>query len=91
MKIRAHIFVIGNVQRVFFRSETKCEAKKHHINGWIRNLLDERVEAVFEGDEEDVTKLVEFCRTGPPTARVTTVDVTWEPYSGEYDSFEIRY
>ena len=91
MKIRAHVFVSGNVQRVFFRSETKYEANKHHVNGWVRNLPDERVEAVFEGDEIDVRKLVEFCRTGPSAARVTTANVTWQPYSGEYDSFEIRY
>jgi acylphosphatase len=90
MKIRAHVFVRGNVQRIFFRSETKYEANKLHINGWVRNLPDEQVEVIFEGDKEDVKKLVEFCRTGPPTARVTAADVTWQPYSGEYASFEIR-
>jgi acylphosphatase len=90
MKIKAHVFISGNVQGVFYRSETKYKANKHHMNGWVRNLPDERVEAVFEGEEEDVTRLVEFCRTGPTNARVNRVNVTWEPYSGEYDSFEIR-
>ena len=90
MKIKAHVFISGNVQGVFFRSEMKYKANKHHMNGWVRNLPDERVEAVFEGEEEDVTKLVEFCRTGPTNARVKRVNVAWEPYSGEYDSFEIR-
>jgi acylphosphatase len=91
MKIRAHLFVSGNVQGVFFRSEIKHEADKHHVKGWVRNLLDERVEAIFEGDKSDVKKLVEFCRTGPPAAKVTIVNVTWQPYLGEYNSFEIRY
>jgi acylphosphatase len=90
MKIRAHVFISGSVQGVFFRSETKHEANMHHIDGWIRNLPDERVEAVFEGEEQDVTKLIEFCRTGPTNARVKRVNVTWEPYSGEYNSYEIR-
>jgi acylphosphatase len=91
MKIRAHLFVSGNVQGVFFRSEIKHEADKHHVKGWVRNLLDERVEAIFEGDKSDVKKLVEFCRTGPPAAKITTVNVTWQPFSGEYDSFEIHH
>ena len=91
MKIRAHVFLSGNVQGVFFRSETRYEANKHHISGWVLNIPDGRVEAVFEGEEEDVGKIVEFCRTGPPAARIKAVNVTWQPYSGEYTSFEIRY
>ena len=91
MKIRAHIFVSGEVQGVFFRSEMKYEAKKHRMNGWVRNLADGRVEAVFEGEEENVRKIVEFCRIGPPAAKVRAVDVAWLPCSGEYSSFEIRH
>jgi acylphosphatase len=89
MKSKAHVFVSGNVQGVFFRSETKYEADKHHVTGWVRNIPDGRVEATFEGEEEDVRKLIEFCGTGPPAARINTVTVTWQPYSGEYTSFEI--
>ena len=70
MKSKAHVFVSGNVQGVFFRSETKHEADKHHVTGWIRNIPDGRVEATFEGEEEDVRKLIEFCRTGPPAAKI---------------------
>ena len=91
MKIRAHVFVRGRVQGVFYRSEARYEARKHHVNGWIRNLPDDRVEAVFEGEEQDVKQLVEFCKHGPPTARVAAIEVSWEPCTGEFDSFEIRY
>ena len=91
MKVRAHVFVGGRVQGVFFRSETKHEAGKHSVSGWVRNLADDRVEAVFEGEQENVKKLLEFCSRGPPGARVTSTDVRWEPYSGKFRDFEIRY
>ena len=91
MKARAHIFVSSRVQGVFFRSETSYEAKKHGLSGWVRNLPDDRVEAVFEGEEENVKKLLEFCKRGPPGAKVTGIDVTWESYSGKFTDFEIRY
>jgi len=90
MKVRAHIFVSGRVQGVFFRSETKYEAKKRGVRGWIRNIPDGRVEAVFEGEEESVKRLIEFCKRGPRGARVTSVDVLWESYTGEFVNFEVR-
>jgi acylphosphatase len=91
LKTRAHVLVSGRVQGVFYRSETRYEARKHRLNGWIRNLQDDRVEAVFEGEEEDVRQLLEFCKRGPPGAKVTAIEVAWEPYSGKFNGFEIRY
>jgi len=91
MKVRAHVFISGMVQGVFFRSETRDEAKKLGVKGWVRNLSDGRVEAVFEGEEKSVKELVEFCRRGPPGARVTGVDIIWENYTGEFRNFEVRY
>jgi len=91
VKVRAHVFVSGRVQGVFFRSETREKAKKRGVNGWIRNLPDDRVEAVFEGEQESVEKLVESLKRGPPRARVTGVNVAWEHYTGEFEDFEIRY
>ncbi len=91
MKIRAHVIVSGRVQGIFFRSETRHEAKKHGVKGWVRNLRDGRVEAVFEGEEKAVKELIEFCRRGPAGARVTHVDVTWGNYTGEFKDFKIRY
>ena len=91
MKTRAHVLVSGRVQGVFFRSETRYEAKKHGVTGWVRNLPDDNVEAVFEGEQKSVERLVEFCRRGPLGAIVTGVNVAWEPYAGEFEDFEIRY
>lgn len=91
MKIRAHVFVSGRVQGVFFRSETRYEASRRNVRGWVRNTSDGRVEAVFEGEREDVDKLIDFCRSGPPGARVTKVDVQCEEYTGEFEDFRIRY
>jgi len=90
-KVRAHIYVSGFVQGVFFRYETRDMALELGVNGWVRNLPDGRVEAVFEGDEEKVKRMIEFCRRGPPGARVTNVEVSWEAYKGEFKGFSIRY
>jgi len=91
LKARAHVIVSGRVQGVFFRSETQDEAVRHGLTGWVRNLPDGRVEAVFEGEKDGVEALIEFCRRGPPGARVTRVDVTWGDYTGEFKSFRVRY
>ena len=91
MKTRAHVFISGKVQGVFFRSMTMRQAGKHSVSGWVRNLPDEGVEAVFEGERENVEKLLEFCKRGPPGAKVARTDVKWETYSGEFRGFEIRY
>ena len=91
MKARAHVLVSGQVQGVFFRSEARLEARKRDVQGWVRNLSDGMVEAVFEGEEENVKGLIEFCRQGPPGAVVTGVDVVWKNYTGEFKGFEIRY
>jgi len=91
MAVRAHVLVSGRVQGVFFRSQTRYEANRRKVAGWVRNTSDGRVEAVFEGEKEDVEKMIDFCRRGPPGARVTKVDVRWEDYTGESRDFKIRY
>ena len=91
MKTRAHVFVSGRVQGVFFRSETRYEAKRRNVAGWVRNTSDGRVEAVFEGEKEDVEKVIDFCRRGPSGARVMKIDVRWEDYLGEFKDFKVRY
>jgi len=90
MKVRAHIFVSGRVQGVFFRVETRYEAMKRNVAGWVRNTSGGRVEAIFEGEREDVEKLINFCRKGPPGARVTKIDVQWKEYTREFKDFKIR-
>jgi len=79
------------VQGVFFRAYTREWAKELGVKGWVRNLPDGSVEAVFEGEEGRVKELIERCRKGPPRAVVEDVQVRWEKYKGEFDDFEIRY
>ena len=88
--MRARVYVSGSVQGVFFRSETQYEASRQGVKGWVRNLPDGRVEAVFEGEKDRVETLVEFCRFGPRGARVTRTEVSWEDYKGEFRDFRIR-
>jgi acylphosphatase len=90
-KTRAHVFISGTVQGVFFRSETRDEAKRLGVAGWVRNMPDGKVEAVFEGEEKSVKEIIEFCKRGPPGARVADIHVVWENYTGEFRDFEIRY
>jgi acylphosphatase len=90
MKTRAHVFVSGRVQGVFFRQKTKQQADSLGVNGWVRNLPDGRVEAVFEGEEEAVKALVEYCHHVPSYARVTNIDASWEDYRGEFSDFKMR-
>ena len=90
MKARVHVFVSGRVQGVFFRIETRYEAKKRNVAGWVRNTSNGRVEAIFEGERDDVEKLIKFCRSGPASARVTKIDVQWKEYTGEFKAFKIR-
>ena len=89
MRTRAHVFVSGKVQGVYFRQNTLQVANSHGVFGWVRNLPDGRVEAVFEGDEAAVNKMVEWCRSGPPSARVDGLDVKSEKYTGEFSGFSI--
>jgi acylphosphatase len=91
MRIRAHVFVSGRVQGVFFRSKARQEARQRAVTGWARNLPDGRVEAVFEGDEKDVEKLIEFCRKGPIGAMVTKAEVSLEPYTGDFEDFQVKW
>jgi acylphosphatase len=89
MNGRVHVFVEGRVQGVFFRAETRGIARHLYLTGWVKNLYDGSVEAVFEGEEENVEKVVQWCHKGPPHALVTNVIVKKEPYTGEFEAFSI--
>jgi acylphosphatase len=86
---RAHVFVSGEVQGVFFRYETRERARELGLAGWVRNLPDSRVEAVFEGPQNKVDQMVAWCRQGPEQADVREVDVRDEDPEG-LDTFEVR-
>ena len=90
-KVRAHAIISGRVQGVFFRVETKRAADRIGAFGWVRNLRDGTVEAVFEGEQDRVNAVLEWCKEGPPHAQVSNVDVSWNDYTGEFKAFEITY
>ena len=89
--VRAHLKIYGLVQGVFFRSTMKQVAYRLGVTGWVRNLPDGSVEAVVEGPEDRVRKIIEWAHRGPPLARVERVEVTWEEYKGEFKDFRIKY
>jgi acylphosphatase len=88
-KTRAHAIISGRVQGVFFRWETKRAADEFGVFGWVRNKRDGTVEAVFEGSEQNVASILEWCKQGPPIARVERLEVSRQEYTGEFNSFEI--
>ncbi len=90
-KVRAHVVIDGRVQGVCFRLDTRRAALKRSVKGWVRNLPDGRVEAIFEGEESDVKSMMQWCEAGPPLARVSKVSVEWGPYTGKFDNFEITF
>ena len=89
MKARAHVYVGGMVQGVFFRAETANLAHRLRLTGWVRNLPDGRVEALFEGEKARVDEAVAFCQRGPPGAHVQDLDIRWEESRGEFRDFRV--
>jgi acylphosphatase len=80
---RARVRIRGRVQGVFFRAEASERARSLGLAGWVRNCPDGSVEAVFEGEDERVASMVDWCRRGPSGARVDGIDVKWEQAAGE--------
>ena len=90
-KVRAHVIISGMVQGIFFRSTLRSRAKLYNVNGWTKNTIDGHVEAVFEGDKDNVEKLIALCWKGPPGALVRNVEVEWKKAGLDLQGFEIRY
>lgn len=88
---RAHVFVKGRVQGVGFRHFTKTNARQIGIDGWVKNLPDGRVEAVFEGEEENIKEMINRVKEGPRSSRVTDVNVEWESPKQDGEGFRVRY
>ncbi|NJR64362.1 MAG: acylphosphatase [Leptolyngbyaceae cyanobacterium CRU_2_3] len=87
--IAAHVFVSGKVQGVGYRASTWDMAQLLKLNGWVRNLRDGRVEAVFEGERTQVEEIIRWCHQGPPTAVVDQVAVEYQTSEG-LRSFDVR-
>jgi acylphosphatase len=87
---RAHVYVSGDVQGVFFRDSTREKAELLGLTGWVKNLPDGRVEALFEGPSERVREMIRWCEQGPPHAAVEDVDTEFEASQGDLKGFEVR-
>ncbi|MFB6262233.1 MAG: acylphosphatase [Bradymonadaceae bacterium] len=87
---RAELRIYGRVQGVFFRANTRDQARRRGVTGWVENLSDGTVKAVLEGPRADVESVVEWAHEGPPKARVDDLEVDWNDYTGEFDEFRIR-
>ena len=88
---RVRLLVSGNVQGVFFRQALKVVAKKNNVSGWVRNLKDRRVEAVFEGGSKYINSVIEWARVGPANSRVEDIEVINEEFKNEFLTFEVLY
>ncbi len=89
MNKRVHIVVSGKVQGVFFRSNIKKLADELKVSGYVRNIDDDKIEAVFEGDVKPIESLVEFCKEGPENAEVSAIIVDEQDYKGEFKTFSV--
>ena len=90
-KISVRLLIRGKVQGVYFRFNMQEVAKKSGVIGWVRNLPDGNVEALVEGNKEDVNEVVEWSKIGPENAKVDDVELEYGQYLGNSDEFIIRY
>ena len=86
---RAHVYVSGDVQGVFFRDSTRQKAEQLGLSGWVKNLPDGRVEALFEGPRQKVREIVSWCEQGPPHAAVENVEVELDTAREDLAGFEV--
>ncbi len=87
---QVHIFISGNVQGVGYRYFIKSAALQNGIAGWAKNLPGGRVEAVLQGEEKALEKVLEKCRKGPFLAEVKDLDSNWEEVTEALGNFEVR-
>ncbi|MBR9692117.1 acylphosphatase [Candidatus Woesearchaeota archaeon] len=90
-KSRIHMIVHGRVQGVFFRANAQKQARKLNITGLVKNTPDRCVEIIAEGEETALKKLAVWCSKGPLLSRIDNVETSWEKYTGEFETFSIRY
>ena len=90
-KARVHIFISGKVQGVFFRQALKVISIKNSVYGSVCNLDDGRVEAILEGNNDNVNTVIEWCHNGPANSRVEHVEVKNEKPTGLFSRFDVLY
>ncbi len=90
MKVRAEAIFRGRVQGVHFRDYTRRFARRRGVNGWVKNLPDGTVEAMFEGEKENIEEVIRMLRDEHPFAHVDKIDIIWSSCQDQYDQFVIR-
>jgi acylphosphatase len=90
MIVNVHVIISGRVQGVWFRASTKKMAEQIGLTGWVRNKSDGCVEAVFEGEEQLINKMIEWCHQGSPLSKVKNVEVKNQEPTNEFSDFSIR-
>lgn len=90
MNARARAVFRGKVQGVFFRDNTKRKADELGVLGWVRNMPDGTVEAIFEGEKAEVAEVIRWCSLEQPRATVERAEVEWTKYQSEFNRFEVR-
>ena len=90
-KQRVRLFVRGKVQGVFFRQALKVMAIKNTVTGWVRNLEDGHVEALLDGNIDDVHAVIEWAHDGPANSRVDDVEIKNEDFKDEFTAFDVLY
>ena len=88
--VQVRLIVSGKVQGVFYRASCQDVAVKYGLNGWVGNLSDGKVEVLAQGKKEDIEKLIEWCKKGPPSARVIDVSIEWGNIEETFNGFGIR-
>ena len=89
MYSRAYVKFYGKVQGVFFRANTERKAVELHLNGWVKNFDDGSVHAIFEGPKNNILEVITWCSKRQPYAKVENVEIIWESFQNEFDSFQI--
>ena len=89
--VRVHLFISGLVQGVFFRAHTTKVARSLNLSGWVRNLRDGRVEVIAEGKRSSIDEFIRWCKKGPSTASVESVEIIWERSDIAFDGFKTLY
>ncbi|MBF0449444.1 MAG: acylphosphatase [Candidatus Magnetomorum sp.] len=90
-RVNCRVRISGIVQGVCYRMETRRAARQFDVKGWVKNNSDGTVEGVFEGTQDAVNKLIDWCYSGPPHANVSDISKTWGDATENFQSFEIVY
>ncbi len=90
-KITKHVIISGRVQGVFFRACTQEEAQKNQVFGWVRNCANGDVEAIFQGAEQNVLSMLEWCQKGSPSSEVYSLKTEYLTTQEVFSDFSIRH